>query len=408
MKIGMILERDFPTTPPDIRVEKEAQSLIRGGHQVELLSLKITSTADQERIEGVNVFRVPINILCIKDWNESLVETHFHSEDSPWVDAVTNFITNRKIDVLHVHDLPLVWTASKAASFNGIPVVFDMHEIYPPMVQFMKRKTQNGWDPTKWVSEYEAECLKLVDKTIVVVEESRQRLLNMGIPNDKIAVIMNTEDIKKMECSRHNRKWRQNLKDRFLVTYVGTFGEIRGLDMLLYATKELENEIPIHLLLVGGAYNQPELERIAREQTMEDRVTITGWVDFKEIPDFIAMSDVCVVPHVKNEFTDATIPHKLFQYMLMGKPVIVSNAAPLKRIVEECNCGRVFSTGDIGDLSSTLFELAVSGEKRKRLGQNGLKAALAIYNWGNEEAVLLDTYNTIHNEKQNPLPMKKA
>ena len=397
----MILERDFPTTPPDIRVEKETQSLIRGGHQIDLLSLKITSTADQERIKGVNVFRVPTNMLCIKDWNASLVEKHFHSEDSPWVNAVTNFISDRKIDVLHVHDLPLVWTAAKSASRKGIPVVFDMHEIYPPMVQFMRPQTQNGWDPAKWVSEYEAECLKMVDKIIVVVEESRQRLLNMGIPKDKIAVIMNTEDIKKMESNRHNREWRQNLEDRFLVTYVGTFGEIRGLDTLLYATKELENEIPIHLLLVGGAYNQPELERIAKEQNIENRVTITGWVDFKEIPDVIAMSDVCVVPHVKNEFTDATIPHKLFQYMLMGKPVIVSNAAPLKRIVEECNCGLVFSTGDIGNLASTIYDMAVSEEKRERLGHNGLKAALATYNWGNEEAVLLDTYNTIHNEKQN-------
>jgi len=400
MKIGMILERDFPTTPPDIRVEKEAQSLIRGGHQVELLSLKIRSTKNQERINEVKVFRVPIDMHCIRDWNASSVEQYFHSENSPWVDATTKFISDRKIDVLHVHDLPLVWSAAHSAARKGIPVVFDMHEIYPPMVQFMRPKTQNGWDPAKWVAEYEAECLEMVDKIIVVVDESKKRLLTKGIPEDRIAVVMNTEDIKNMKSHRHNRTWCQNLKDRFLVTYVGTFGEIRGLDTLLYAVKSLENEIPIHLLLVGGAYNQPELERIAKEENIEDRVTITGWVDFKEIPNYVSMSDVCVVPHVKNEFTDATIPHKLFQYMLLGKPVIVSNAAPLKRIVEDCSCGLVFPAGDIGSLSSAILDLAVSEEKRERMGQNGLRVAFTNYNWGNEEAVLLNTYSTILNKKQ--------
>ena len=395
----MILERDFPTTPPDIRVEKEAQSLILGGHDVDLLSLKISSTLTYEVVKGVNVCRVPIDMLCIKDWKQGLVEDHFRSKNSPWVNVIIDFIKNRNINVLHVHDLPLAWTAAYSASRMGIPVVFDMHEVYPPMVEFMRPQALNGWDPAKWVADYEAECLKKVDRIIVVVDESKRRLLKKGIPEDKISVVMNTEDIKNMESGRRDRKWHQNLKDRFLVTYVGTFGEIRGLDSLLHAVKALENKIPIHLLLVGGAYNQPELERIAKEENIENRVTITGWVDFREIPDYIAMSEVCVVPHVKNRFTDATIPHKLFQYMLMGKPVIVSNAAPLKRIVDECRCGRVFRSGDIGDLISAILELADSAEKRERMGQNGHRAAHAIYNWGHEEAVLLNIYRSLLGKK---------
>ncbi len=396
MRIGMILERDYPTTPPDIRVEKECASLLAGGHDVHLLSLKITSSLDHEAYKGVNIARVPIDMHCIKDWTAQSVKRYFHSPASPWIAAVEAFTAKHGIDVLHVHDLPLVWSAGLAARRTDTPVVFDMHEVYPPMVRFMRPDPNGAWDPAAWVEGYENQCLDRADRIIVTVQESKQRLLNMGVPDEKIVVVMNTERTEAMKSNGNRRNDLQHLENRLVVSYVGAFGKVRGLEQLLYALDKLHDRIPhLHLLLVGGGYNQSDLERLTIKLNLEDRVTITGWVGFEEIPHLIKVSDICVVPHLKNRFTDTTVPHKLFQYMLKGKPVVVSDVVPLQRIVTECDCGYVFRSGDADDLARKLVELADSEDKRNRLGMNGMNMAMEKYNWKRDEKNLLNLYGRL-------------
>ena len=401
MRIGMILERDFPITPPDIRVEKEIGSLLQAGHEVELLSLKMSPRPTFEHRDDLNITRVPIPMLCIRDWRPALVKDHFQSNQSPWVAAIGEFIRKRSIDVLHVHDLPLVWTATAAAKKASVPVVFDMHEIYPPMVRFMRWPQKGAWDPGPWVAAYEKECLKGVDKVIVVVEESRRRLLSLGVLREKIVVVQNTETLERMNSHpgpglSFQNQWFPNRKGKFIVTYVGTFGEIRGLELLIEAMHLLRDTLPdLHLLLVGGEYNQPQLEDLALKLDLKNRMTITGWVPFEAIGPLIETSDICTVPHIKNPFTDATIPHKLFQYMLMGKPVVVSDAKPLKRIVKECSCGVVFQNGDTDSLAEALLKLYRNPDLMKKTGDNGRRAALQNYHWKKDEEKLLDLYRQL-------------
>jgi glycosyltransferase involved in cell wall biosynthesis len=394
MKIGMILERDFPTTPPDIRVEKEMRCLLQGGHEVELLSLRITSILEEDRfLARIPVFRIPIPMLRIREWDPASVERHFHSDLSPWVQAVEAFISNRRVDALHVHDLPLGWVSACAASRRGIPVVLDLHEVYPDLVRFMRPDGAGAWSPGEWVSELEKECLGLADRIIVTVEESRQRLVRMGVPEGKITVVMNTEAIESMRPSTPVRPPLPRLEGKCVVTYVGAFGEVRGLDRLIRAIRSISAENPeVHLLLVGGGYNESDLAALVRDLRMEERVTITGWVPFAEVPHLIGMSHICVVPHVKSPFTDTTVPHKLFQYMLMAKPVVVSDAAPLVRITRECECGMDYPSEDVQSLARCLELLVKDADRRRRLGENGRRAAVGRYHWGKDGENLLSVY----------------
>lgn len=394
MKIGMVLERDFPTTPPDIRVVKEMRSLLKAGHEVDLLSLQITSERSEDLFMGeVPVFRVPIPMLRIMDWDSKSVERHFHSPLSPWVNAIEEFVSERAVDALHVHDLPLAWTCAFGASRAGIPMVLDLHEVYPDLVRFMRPDTHGSWSPGDWVAEYEKECLRCADRIIVTVEESRQRLLGMGIQEEKVRVVMNTEAIQNMIPGGSVDYPVQRLRGKFIITYVGAFGEVRGLETLIRAVGKLSaRNNNLHLLLVGAGYNQAELQSLIQELNLGDSVTITGWVPFDQVPDLIELSDICIVPHLKNPFTDTTVPHKLFQYMLLSKPVIVSDPDPLVRIVTECGCGLVFPSGDLEALANRIERLAADPRERQRLGRRGRIAALERYHWGKDEESLLDLY----------------
>jgi glycosyltransferase involved in cell wall biosynthesis len=118
------------------------------------------------------------------------------------------------------------------------------------------------------------------------------------------------------------------------------------------------------------------------------------WQPFELVPSLIRLSDVCIIPHRKNPHTDTTLPHKLFQYMAMGKPVVVSDCASLRRVVEEAGCGRVFRSGDTDSLAEAIVSLRDDGERR-RVGEAGKKAVMDGLNWAESSKKLVELYQSL-------------
>jgi glycosyltransferase involved in cell wall biosynthesis len=80
--------------------------------------------------------------------------------------------------------------------------------------------------------------------------------------------------------------------------------------------------------------------------------------------------------------------------MYMRKPVIVSSAKPLKRIVEETNCGLIFESGNPENFADIVLQLQDSDE-RLRLGENGYQAVINKYNWQHDAKRLVSLYEQI-------------
>ena len=115
-------------------------------------------------------------------------------------------------------------------------------------------------------------------------------------------------------------------------------------------------------------------------------------------------SDVCLVPHNDFEHTQTTIPHKLFQYMICGKPVLVSDCKPLKRIVEKANSGKIFKANDSKHLASVIEEMYHNKESLIEYGKKGQRMALNEFSWKHDAKRLVDVYKLIeteHDRKQN-------
>ena len=131
MRIGMVLEGVFP---PDIRVEKESRRLIDCGHEVFLLSAWKEGLLKEDKIDGVQITRIVADYSLI---NKIFMDLIFRiSFVNPfWKNHIGTFIKNNKIDVLHIHDLPLVKTALMIAEKNSIPIIADLHENYPEAIR---------------------------------------------------------------------------------------------------------------------------------------------------------------------------------------------------------------------------------------------------------------------------------
>ena len=248
-----------------------------------------------------------------------------------------------------------------------------------------------------WMRFKEASVLRQCIRTLVVVPEAAKRIYSYGIPSNKIVVVSNTEDETTFNFNTDSTDPSiiNAYKGHWVASYIGGIGPHRGIETTLKAVAKVHTRIPKFRLLIVGIRNKDAHAWLKREVTklkIDEFVEIIGWQPFDKVNRYILTSDVCLVPHNDFEHTQTTVPHKLFQYMICQKPVLVSDCAPLKRIVEDSKCGIVFTANDSFDMADKLNWMYDHPEELKDMGQKGQKAAHGKYSWRNDSKNLVNMY----------------
>ena len=385
MKILMVLlDRFFP---PDIRVEKEARTLLKANHEVFLLSLDKEGVPSEELVEGIRVIRrSPPQGLPLPKRAWGYFWFQISSVDSFWVQTLTEIVRQYQIEALHIHDLPMVKMGLQVARKFDIPLTADLHENMPEAIRGRRR---SGWqgrlgNPVWRWKRLERLCVQRADRVITVVDETREHYINdCRIPPEKVITVMNAEDLDYFYSIPISEGIVNKYSHYFIISYVGGLGWHRGIQTAISAMPLILQAIPnAKLLIVGSGGNEAELRELVTKEEAEQAVEFTGWQDFNLVPSFIAVSKVCLIPYLITGNTDNALPHKLFQYMAMGKPVVVSSAKTLERIVNETGAGLVYPSGDAQALAEAIIKIYQHGGLATRLGEAGKRAVEERYNWG--------------------------
>jgi len=89
---------------------------------------------------------------------------------------------------------------------------------------------------------------------------------------------------------------------------------------------------------------------------------------------------------------------KLFEYMMLGVPVICSDYVSWKKIVEGNECGICVNPNDISAIKAAINTILADKDLADKMGKNGRKAIEEKYNWSNDAEKLLSFYQRIENE----------
>ena len=198
MKILMVLDEVFP---PDIRVEKEARTLLKVGHELSLLSLGVSGKPREEVIEGMKVIRTelpPPKIILRYAWERFRFTSNFI--DNFWQQALVKTVEREKPEVLHIHDLAKLRTGLLVARKFNIRVVVDLHENFPEA----QKVWRTGWlgmfisflSPIWRWRQMERSDLRQTDRMITVVDEAKEHYVrDCDVAPEKVTVVMNVEDL---------------------------------------------------------------------------------------------------------------------------------------------------------------------------------------------------------------------
>jgi len=403
--IGMIhfSGRSFPT---DIRIEKEAKALISSGHKITVLTIKTKERGLSHEEIGNNFF---VRRVSLKKTNIfKNIMSRFTLIRSEYVGPIVEFISSEKPDVLHVHDFTLLPTVLHAIHINqiDIQIVADLHENMPALIAavrsglpFIKRVRNFIFTNDHIWRWHEARLLPECSRIIVVVPESIPRLESYGVSKNKIIVVSNTEDETTFNPSLYkpDADIIKRYKDYWVISYIGGLGPHRGVDTVLKSIPLVRNTIPNFKFLIVGVEktHKEKLHKLIKSLDVAESVEAIDWQPFDKVLSYVTASTVCLVPYNDYEHTQTTVPHKLFQYMISRKPLLVSNCRPLQRIIEDTEAGVVFEANDHKVLSERIIYMHKNPEKLLRMAENGFNAATGKYAWRHDARRLVNMYKEL-------------
>jgi glycosyltransferase involved in cell wall biosynthesis len=394
MRICKIWDADYPW---DVRVEKVATSLAAAGHSVHLVCRNDGRRPTRELCGNFAIHRLPPLPRVVgpvhKFWNFP------YPANPAWIAAIDQTVRAIDADLILVRDLPLAIPAVAIGRMRGVPVILDMAENYAAMLEDKWRYTpmtamDRAVHHPAAARLVERVAVRLSEHIIVVVEESRERLIRAGVDACRISVVSNTPRPEQWDIHTSAQRSRGRSTDTHLI-YVGNLDGSRGIDTVVRALRYLnDGGHPTRLTVIGEG---PCLERwrdLALRMGLAEQVEMTGRLPFSEVQRRMAEADVGVIPHYVTEAWNSTVPNKLFDYMLFGLPVIVSDARPAARIVADERCGEVFRDRDVEDLARSVTALADPATRRQR-GLAGRRAIERRYHWNYDAQVLTATIERV-------------
>jgi glycosyltransferase involved in cell wall biosynthesis len=215
---------------------------------------------------------------------------------------------------------------------------------------------------------------------IVTVSRAFERmLLDDGFPADKMLVCQNAIDPAEFDPEAVKPISRPaGMEDAFIAGYVGAFVPWHRVDLMIESARALAPRYPrMRWLLVGDGVERPRIEKLLADFGLRDKFWMPGAVKHSLIPSYILAMDAAVMPH-SNLFGS---PMKLFEYMAMGRPVVMPDVPPIAEVVEDVVNGMLFRAEDAAALSGALAKLIEDEAFRQRIGARARQDALERHTW---------------------------
>ncbi|WP_372766051.1 glycosyltransferase family 4 protein [Lutibacter sp.] len=391
MRIGMILDKTFP---PDPRVENEAISLIKNGHEVFLFCLKYNKKEGDVLINGIQVKRYQSNKL---EYKFSALAYTFPFYTNLMKRKIVRFLNKYKIEAIHIHDIRIAEAVFKANKTLKLATVLDLHDNMPEIMKLyahlQKFPGKQLISPKKW-KQKEEEFINKATKIITVSQEFIEEVVERTkIARDKIVLVPNTVHQSFYKDAVIDKLIVDAYKNDFVILYLGDTGLRRGLQTAIDALVILKEKIPnVKLVIVGISSTDTILKQQVTELKLESLVDFQGWQNVKLFPSYIVSSKVCISPLLRNIQHDVAYANKLFQYMSFGKPVLVSDAIAQKNLIEKTNSGLVHLEKNAQDFANKVMQLYVDSALRDRLGRNGKQFVEEEFCWEKTSEKLIALY----------------
>ena len=286
-------------------------------------------------------------------------------------------------DIVHCNDLltlPMGVIAKKFYNKN-LKIVYDAHE-YETELNGLKGKKK------RFRKLLEKSLIKYADRVMTVsnsIAEEYVRLYNI----EKPVLVLNTPPYTDIVKKNIFRETFNIDEDKTIFLYQGGLVNGRGIEDILESFREIKDDKSVIVFMGYGVFEEEIQKHAAKYNNIffHPAVSPDVLLEYTSSADFgISMiEDICLSYRY-------CLPNKMFEYMMAEVPVIVSNLPEMKKVVETYKVGVVAKSNGREGLEAAILE-ATKLDKQE-LNTN-IKKAKKIFNWEEQEKVLLATYRDL-------------
>ncbi len=360
---------------PDPRVEKEASFLAKN-YNVEILAWdRKREMIKIEKKSEYTIYRCHLKG-CYGAGIKNIFSIFL------WMIYEFFWLLNHHYDIIHACDLDTYLPALIVAKLKKKKIVYDIFDFYADMLMHV---------PTifkKIIKKIDLFSMQFANG-VIIADENRINQIAGSRPKKLIAIYNTPPDF--YEAYKDNIQNTERTS-KFTLGYIGLLQEERGFIYLIDVVKSIKDA----RLIIGGSgifeeeiqkgiKNFSNIEFIGKVSPYEKTLAIESTFDA-----FIALYD----PDIPNHRYSS--PNKLFEAMMLGKPIIVSKDTGMDKLVAKYQCGIVVKYGDEKELEKAILQLKTMKDKGDNsYGRNGREAYLNIFHPKIMEKRLLNFYKEI-------------
>ena len=303
-----------------------------------------------------------------------------------WAGRIVRRYRGEDIRVVHCHslnDLPIGVLLKKVLKTPRL--VYDAHEL---------ETERNGLEglPKRWAKLMERSLIRHVDD-VLVVSEAIAEWYRAAYPGCRVTLVRNIPRNEHVESAGPSRpaeaqapllRERLGIRSGIVFLYQGALMRGRGIDLLLSTFAKADPDR--HLVFMGyGVYEEKIREYAARHENIHFHPAVKP----DELMKYTVGADVgvSIIENICLSYYYC-LPNKLYEYIIAGLPVLVSDFPEMGRVVREFDNGWATPVREEG-LLSVIQEITPESIAEKRRGSLAARVNLG---WNGEAERLLDVY----------------
>jgi len=295
----------------------------------------------------------------------------------------------KRYDIVHVHNMPDVLVFSALfPKLAGARVLLDLHDLMPELYMTIY-SLQADHAMIRVLRLLEKASIGMADLVITPNHSFREQYISRGCPESKIHIVMNSPD---------EKIFRQNgsppddgsgtEKGPFTFMFHGQIFDRQGVETAIEAVHLLRDKIPNFVFLVyGGGKDREKTEKKVEALQLGSLVRFYGQVPVEEIAEALTTCDVGIVPNRMTPFTNLNLPTRIFEYLIMKKPVIAPRTRGVMDYFKEEEIF-YFAPDNATDLARVMLAAYQDPEKRRATVEAGFRV-FQQYRWENQKSRLV-------------------
>ena len=228
-------------------------------------------------------------------------------------------------------------------------------------------------------SQYHEVVFRSFAKILTVSDYIKQKAA-VFYPIEKIHTVHNGIDLQNFSRKKEPTVSRQDLGfsvNDFVMVYNGRINPEKGVSELIEAMLQLKDHTNIKLMIIGGSFfgntnNEDTFVRSLKDKAhdVKDRIFFTGFIPYKNVPDYLKLADIAVLPSMWEEPFGLTI----VEAMAAGLPLITTRSGGIPEICE--GVATIVDRKDIvNNLTNAIIDLYKHPDKRKQMSEDSIKRA---------------------------------